>query len=882
MSAKNQGLAFLINVLAFSLYILYTYGSFKQKDIDKIMSLNKSLTIGLLALLALLPLDAFAEKQIRAKEFVSANQEPAIVPGRLLFKLKDSARLSSEKTLTTQSRIISSNTPTFLRKVSTKTLEPLLPKSQTALSKTSTGRKSRLDNIFKLDLASKNKANFNRALKLCQNDPTVEFCQPSYIYTSDSFPQDAPPNDPKYLIPQIRKYLDYMKFNNQSWSKSMGEDIIVAVIDTPFFSEHQDLQDNIWLNKGEFAPSIDVNGDRRISLDELKTAGLGDTDQNGVIQLKDLFGSSFEDEIDNDGNNKIDDFMGWNFFDSKNDNSRKRSSHGTSVMSVIGAVGNNGKGLIGVASKSQIMMIQVGADTSIGSGRGTESETAGLNYAVANGAKVINYSRGGGSPNDWVTQAAIQDAIDQGVVFVASAGNNNRDVVNNFPAKYSEAIAVGALSTQDAPNFPPSNYGMRLSSSNYGSGIGVWAMGEEIAVAGTISTTSTSISGQTSIATPFVTGAVAMLMSKNIREVPDANSPRRIKASEYKNLLKSTCKENGKVDHGVNICVLDALALVSVEPPLLSDITNQEGHVGELIEFDVTATDENNNLTAITIDGETPQGATLISTETPGRKIFRWTPDTSVADGEYTVSFKATDETGLKDIKTITIKIVPPESQGTPNIKFKSIMLKTQGRMNDNYVVANTPLEFGFTLTNNGDAPAPETVMNVCLKNEIGVYTETDPEVISGDELAGQPKYDNTCTSISVPELAINQTFDWTNLTSSWTINASSIIGSTNYIDVTLDVLEKITQRSTTPPTPPWRRQYTFQYRPFDPNNLPVPMGPITDAMREQMYKLKLRMDALRQYSSRQEVRPLPTVPPTEEDPAPSDIPRRPIPGRRP
>ncbi len=842
------------------------------------MSLNKLLTICLLALLAFVPHHAFAEKQIRVKAIEGVNQEAETYPGRILFKLKDSARLPSEKALATQSRDINSNSPTFLRKISSKSLQPLFSETQNQLAKASasTKRKSRLSNVFTLDLASSNKTNFNRALKLCKSDPAVEYCQPSYIYTSNSFPQDSLPNDPKYNQSNFKKYFDYMNFNNQSWSKSMGEGVVVAVLDTAFFPDHEDLQENVWINKGEFQAAVDADNDGKITLDELKTAGLGDTDQDGKIQLKDLFGSAFEDHIDNDGNGNIDDFMGWNFRKKINNNYAKVADHGTAVMSIVGAAGNNGKGLIGAAPKVQIMMVQVGGDTGSGVGD-SASEAGGLKYAVDNGATVINYSRGGGNPNDWVTQAAIRDAIDQGVVFIASAGNNNRDVENHFPAKYTEAIAVGAISGVDDNTF-----GTKLDLSNYGPGIGVWAVGNEVSIASIFSAKAyTSINGQTSFATPFVTGAVAMLMSKNIREVPDAESPRRIKASEYKNLLKSTCMENGKVDHGVNICVLDALALVSVEPPLLSDLTNQEGRVGELMEFDVTATDENNNLTAITIDGETPQGATLISTETPGRKIFRWTPDTSVADGEYTVSFKATDETGLKDIKTITIKIVPPESQGTPNIKFKSIMLKTQGRTNDNYVVANTPLEFGFTLTNNGDAPAPETVMSVCLKNEIGVYTETDPEVINGDVFAGDPKYDNTCTSISVPELAINQTFEWTNLNSSWTINASSIIGSTNYIDVTLDVLEKITQRSTTPPTPPWRRQYTFQYRPFDPNNLPVPMGPITDAMREQIYKLKERMDKFRgEYSGRQEVRPAPAAPPVEGDPTPSEPPARPLPHR--
>ncbi|MBN1915824.1 S8 family serine peptidase [Candidatus Dojkabacteria bacterium] len=80
-----------------------------------------------------------------------------------------------------------------------------------------------------------------------------------------------------------------------------------------------------------------------------------------------------------------------------------------------------------------------------------------IEYAVANGADVINMSlRGVGT--DPMMQVAINDAVNAGVVVVAAAGNDNSDIANYFPASFPNVIAVGATDANDN----------RASYSNYG------------------------------------------------------------------------------------------------------------------------------------------------------------------------------------------------------------------------------------------------------------------------------------------------------------------------------------------------------------------------------------------------------------------------------
>lgn len=122
------------------------------------------------------------------------------------------------------------------------------------------------------------------------------------------------------------------------------------------------------------------------------------------------------------------------------------AGHGTHVAGIIGAVGGNGIGGVGVCWKANIMAVRVmdatGSGTSI-------SIIAGINYAVSNGAKVINMSLGGAGGIDQAYSDAITSAQTAGVLVVVAAGNDgvDNDTTPHWPCNFthSNLICVGAL-----------------------------------------------------------------------------------------------------------------------------------------------------------------------------------------------------------------------------------------------------------------------------------------------------------------------------------------------------------------------------------------------------------------------------------------------------
>ncbi|MEI6169996.1 MAG: S8 family serine peptidase [Candidatus Saccharibacteria bacterium] len=179
--------------------------------------------------------------------------------------------------------------------------------------------------------------------------------------------------------------------------------------------------------------------------------------------------------------------------------------HGTMVAGLAGASTNNGTGVASVGWNAKILPIQALDDEGNGS---TFTVATAINYAVSKGVKIINLSLGSFSA-DPTMESAINDAIANGVSVIAASGNSGCDCIV-YPANYSNVIAVGATDINDT----------RASFSNYGDNLDLVAPG-----AGTIRTTfmsatnktslyTTSANG-TSIATPIVSGAVALLLDKN-------------------------------------------------------------------------------------------------------------------------------------------------------------------------------------------------------------------------------------------------------------------------------------------------------------------------------------------------------------------------------
>lgn len=262
-----------------------------------------------------------------------------------------------------------------------------------------------------------------QAVQALSNTPGILHAEPNYIYYAT-----AAPTDPSYS-----NYWG-LKNTGQAVNATTGtsgvdidaeaawdyntdcSSIIVAVLDTGVDYNHPDLSSVIWSNTAET-----VNG------------------------------------ADTDGNGFIDDVRGWDFVQGDND-PMDFQYHGTHVAGTIGAKGNNGVGGVGVCWNSTIMPLRVLGSTGSGS---TADIIAAVDYAVANGAKVINMSLGG-TGYSATFDAAIAAANTAGVLVVAAAGNDgvNNETTHHYPSDYTQPniISVAATDQNDAlASF--SNYG---------------------------------------------------------------------------------------------------------------------------------------------------------------------------------------------------------------------------------------------------------------------------------------------------------------------------------------------------------------------------------------------------------------------------------------
>lgn len=205
--------------------------------------------------------------------------------------------------------------------------------------------------------------------------------------------------------------------------------------------------------------------------------------------------------------------------------STPNSWHGTHVAGTIGAVGNNGLGVTGVAWNTKIVPVRV-----LGRCGGYTSDIVdGMRWAAGlpvsgvpnnpNPAKVLNMSLGGTAPCTQTYQRAITDVVNAGVTVVVAAGNENQNAANSSPANCQGVISVAATNRS----------GGRASYSNFGSSVTIAAPGGEMSwnstTGGVLSTynTGTTSVGQdsydfsqgTSMAAPHVAGVAALMYSVN-------------------------------------------------------------------------------------------------------------------------------------------------------------------------------------------------------------------------------------------------------------------------------------------------------------------------------------------------------------------------------
>lgn len=200
--------------------------------------------------------------------------------------------------------------------------------------------------------------------------------------------------------------------------------------------------------------------------------------------------------------------------------------HGTHVAGIIAAAANNAEGGAGLASSCKVLPIRVLGTT----GGSTYDVVNGIDYAIKNGARVLNLSLGS-SQNSQIEREAIKRALDAGLVVVAAAGN---DALSgnplNYPAAFPGVIGVTATDNQDK----------RALFSSYNSMVTVAAPGVDILSTLPLRFGRYGFASGTSMAAPIVSGAVALLLMRH----PDWHAPQVIEA--LKSSSHDLSRESGK------------------------------------------------------------------------------------------------------------------------------------------------------------------------------------------------------------------------------------------------------------------------------------------------------------------------------------------------
>ena len=290
--------------------------------------------------------------------------------------------------------------------------------------------------------------------ELLSSELPVLVAEPDYL----AFTTGTIPDDPSYSLLWGMDQANGFDINApEGWDYHKGNDsVIVAVIDTGVDYTHVDLANNMWING-----------------DEIPGNGIDD-DANGYVD--DLYGYDF-------GGNDSDPMDGGN--------------HGTHVSGSIAAQGNNSLGVVGVNWQSKIMALRF----IVGNSGFTSDAVEAVYYATDNGAFLSNNSWGGGGYSQSLKNA-IDDANNNGILFIAAAGNDflNNDVTPFYPSSMTSAniVAVTSIASHGGQVY---NYGatsVDLGAPGY-------------TIYSTVPGNGYGYANGTSMASPHVAGACALI-----------------------------------------------------------------------------------------------------------------------------------------------------------------------------------------------------------------------------------------------------------------------------------------------------------------------------------------------------------------------------------
>ncbi len=434
----------------------------------------------------------------------------------------------------------------------------------------------------------------------------------------------AIPNDPGI---QMQYYLG--KVNSfEAWEHlDSTQKVILGVVDTGVYFDHEDLAENIYVNPGEYGKDNSGN----------------DKQSNG---------------IDDDDNGFVDDWRGWDFFSSTSETGQDNDPspghiHGTHVAGTAAAIADNGVGIAGVAINTKILAVKIGSDNSFSTSVYNSYE--GILYAGIAGADVINCSWGGTNRSE-AEQEIISAVEDMGAVVVAAAGNEAQEQ-GFYPAAYNNVLSIAAVDKNDT----------KAAFSNYHSSVDVTAPGVDIYSTipynPEIQDSSYDYLSGTSMASP-VTAGVAAMVKLNFPDYSPLQIGEQIKATAD-DIDSLNLSYKGKIGFGrVNalraVTDKDARSAIIVRNEIIEEDGDEIIDVQEKVEIKLSAMNvlapikdariESNIVSPFEPEfinsgimlGDMGTGDTISPEQPISFVLPEWLP----LDYEYQVMLKVSDENG--------------------------------------------------------------------------------------------------------------------------------------------------------------------------------------------------------------------------------------------
>ncbi len=565
------------------------------------------------------------------------------------------------------------------------------------------------------------------AISRYKDDPSIEYIEPNYVVHAI----DKIPNDPFFT-----QLWGMQKISAPAaWDRTTGTNIVIGVLDTGVDPNHEDLSTNIWTNPGEVAG-------------------------NG---------------IDDDGNGYIDDVYGWDFFNNDN-NPYDDNGHGTHVSGTIAAIGNNGKGVVGVCWSAKIMALKF---LSAGGSGYTDGAISAVEYATMMNARLTSNSWGGGGYSQGLYDA-IQAAGNAGVLFVAAAGNSsmNTDINPNYPSCYDLGNIISVASTTSDDQMSSfSNYGLlTVDLGAPGSNIYSTLPGNNYG----------SYSG-TSMATPHVAGVAGLVLSLNSH----------LGGSDVKNIILSSVDPisalAGKTVTGGRLNAFQALqntqTWINVEP--LIGVVPPGSSADLTVTFDATGLYGGDYNANILITSNDPDEDTV---SVPAHLHVTGVPDIALSDTllDYDNVFiggSSRDTLIVSNVGTdlLTVNNI---SSNNNDYTFNITSFSLNPREKQKVVVTFTPTNVGLSegsLTITGDDP-DEPIVIVGLRG-VGILPpdiDVKPESLFADLLTGQTRVDTlTIYNNGFSNLNFNISIKTTELLQKHTaINTEINNGNVNQADI--------------------------------------------------------------------------------------------------